>query len=92
VTNKGEKISLPTPMLAALVALFIWMAGGTISFVYLAGRMSATVDNLGNTFTQYQIRADADRKAMQEKIELQALIISDLREKVIRLDERKKDN
>ena len=92
VTAKGEKISLPTPLLAALVALFIWMAGGTLTGVYLAGRMSATVDNLGNTFTQYQIRAEADKKAeadrmntelksLRERNELLDLKLADLREK-----------
>lgn len=100
VATTGQKISLPTPLLGALVALFIWMAGGTLAGVYLAGRMSATVDNLGNTFTQYQIRAEAESKATKEtyeleikrltdKNELQDLVISDLREKQIRADARR---
>jgi len=90
VAENGQRISLPTPLLGALIALFVWLAGGTLAGVWLVATMSANVSNMNNTFMQYQLNEAAEKKRMQEKIDLQALQIADAREKIIRLDERKK--
>lgn len=90
MAENGQRISLPTPLLGALIALFVWLAGGTLAGVWLVATMSANVSNMNNTFMQYQLNEAAEKKRMQEKIDLQALQIADAREKIIRLDERKK--
>lgn len=90
VMENGSKLSLPYPLLAALLALFVWIAGGTLAGVWALASMSTNVANLTATMTREQAIADTERKALQEKLELQALLISDLREKIIRLEERRR--
>lgn len=89
VTDNGQKLSLPYPLLGALLALFVWIAGGTLAGVWALATMSTNVSNLTDTITREQAKSDSERKALQEKIELQALLISDLREKVIRLEAKR---
>jgi hypothetical protein len=90
VAENGQRISLPTPLLGALIALFVWLAGGTLAGVWLVATISANVANMNNTFMQYELRTETEKKSMQEKIDLLELKVADAREKVIRLDERKK--
>ncbi len=90
MAENGQRISLPTPLLGALIALFVWLAGGTLAGVWLVATMSANVQNLNNAVLQSQAQSQAERKAMQEKIDLLELKVADAREKVIRLDERKR--
>src|SRR6185369_17105482 len=89
VTSHGDKITLPMPVIGALVALFMWVAGGTIGFAYFMGRMSSGVETLNSSFTQYQIRTESEKKAMQEKIDLQQMYIQNDRERLARLEATK---
>lgn len=100
MAENGQRISLPTPVLGALIALFVWLAGGTLAGVWLVATMNANVQNLSNTMTQYQIRAEAEKKAendrhdaetrqLKEQLELQSLKLADLREKQIRSEARR---
>ena len=89
VTSRGDKISIPTPLIGALLALFIWMVGGTIGFAYFMGRMSSSVETLNTNFLQYQIRADAEKKALQDKLDLQQVYLQNDRERIARLEAEK---
>jgi hypothetical protein len=90
VTNRGDKISLPTPLIGVLVGLFMWLIGGTIGFAYFMGRMSTSVETLNASFLEYRIRSDAEKKAMQEKLDLQQMYIQNDRERLARLEAREK--
>lgn len=90
MAENGSRISLPTPILGALIALFVWLAGGTLAGVWLVATMSANVSNLSNQMMQYQIRADTEKEAMQKKLDLQQVYITDLREKQIKLEAQQK--
>lgn len=86
VAENGSKLSIPYPLLAAILGLFIWMGGGTIAAVWALATISANVSNLSTSVIQSQAAQAIEKKQMQEKLELQQVYITDLREKIIRLE------
>ena len=92
MAENGQRISLPLPLLAALITLFVWIAGGTLAGVWLAASISANVSNLTQSQLQFQTREETEKKVMQDKIDLQQVYITDLREKIIRLEAKGSKN
>lgn len=74
---------IPYPLLGIMLTLCLVLAGGIIGLYSQVSAMNTTMILRDQTYSQ-QV------KELKEKTDLQGLLISDMREKVIRLEERKK--
>lgn len=76
-------VFLPYPLLGILMTLILALGGGIIGMYVKVDTMNATI-----------LMRDADQreqlKALRDEQKLQSMYMSDLREKIIRLEERKK--
>jgi hypothetical protein len=87
-TEQG-KLSIPYPIIAAMVALFIWIAGASIAAVWSFASMSRDLSNLQNTLTNQAIRDAEERKKMQEELMLMQTYLQNDRERIIKLEAMK---
>lgn len=74
---------MPYPLLAMFFTLALALGGGIIGLYSQLSAMNATMVIRD---ADYQYRT----KKLEEKIELQGMYITDIREKLIRVEERKK--
>lgn len=83
--NRSGGVWMPYPLLAIFMTCLFVFGGGIIGLYTQLSAMNTTM-----------ILRDADyqqkTKKLEEKIELQGMYISDVREKLIRLEERRKVN
>jgi hypothetical protein len=90
--GKGQgqaRLSIPYPLVAAMVALFIWIAGASIAAVWSFASMSRDLNNLQNSFTNQIIRDAEERKKMQEEYLLMQTYLQNDRERLIKLEAQK---
>lgn len=82
--NRTGGLFLPYPLLGILMTLILALGGGIIGLYTQLSAMQTTM-----------LMRDADSreqlKSLRDEAKLQSMYISDLREKIIRLEERKKD-
>lgn len=81
--NRTNGLFLPYPLLGLILTLVLALGGGLIGVYAQLQSMQATM-----------LMRDADAreqlKALRDETKLQSMLIADLREKIIRLEERKK--
>jgi hypothetical protein len=83
--SRTNGLFIPYPLLGLMLTLVLALGGGLIGIYAQVSSMNATM-LMRDSDSREQI------KALHEDAKLQAMYIADLREKIIRLEERKKGN
>lgn len=83
MAQEAKGVFLPYPLLGIMLTLVLILVGGIVG---LYSQLSAMNTAMILRDADYQQRT----KKLEEKIELQGMYITDVREKIIRLEERRK--